>query len=155
MTTVPGLFAVTELDELASQFDATAIPASEWTHQAHLRVGAIVVHRLGRDAALDRLRSGIRRLNAAHGTTGSPTRGYHETITRAYVHFITQFLASCPREMPFEDRVDELLRGTVAQRDFLLCFYSREVLMSSRSRAEWVEPDLAPLPADVPSPPRR
>jgi hypothetical protein len=104
------------------------------------------VHRLGSETALERLRVGIRRLNERIGVVNSETSGYHETITVAYVRFIAQFLASCPREMAFDRRVDELLRSTVAQRDFLLCYYSREVLMSPRARAEWVEPDLAPLP---------
>ena len=146
MTTWPKLFPVTELDELAAEFEAGAIPASAWTHQAHLRVGALLIHRHGRQAALQTLRTGIRRLNAAHGTVESATRGYHETITRCYVHFIAQFLASCPREMAFDRRVDELLHSSVADRDFLLRYYSRAVLMSPAARQAWVEPDLAPLP---------
>jgi hypothetical protein len=146
MTTLPKLHAVTELDELAARFDEAAIPATEWTHHTHLRVGAILIHRQGKGVALDSLRDGIRRLNAAHGTVDSETRGYHETITRCYVHFIAQFLASCPREMTFERRVEELLSGTLAERHFLLQYYSRERLMSPRARREWVEPDLRPLP---------
>ena len=136
----------TVLDELADRFGRGAIPASEWTHAAHLRVGAWHVHHLGQEVALVRLRAGIRHLNEDHGTVNSETRGYHETITAAYVRFIAQFLASCPREMSFETRVEELLASTVAQPEFLLCFYSREVLMSPRARREWVEPDLAPIP---------
>ena len=147
MTTWPKLFPVTELDELAAEFEAAAIPATAWTHHAHLRVGAILIHRQGKDAALEVLRAGIRRLNAAHGTVNSDTRGYHETITRCYIHFIDQFLRSCPREMPFDRRVDELLRSTLAEKDFLLRYYRRATLMSARARREWVPPDLAPLPA--------
>jgi hypothetical protein len=141
-----SLYAVTGLDELAERFGAAAIPAAEWTHATHLRVGGILVHRHGREAALARLRTGIRRLNQAHGTENSNTRGYHETITAAYVWFIAQFLASCPREMEIEDRVEELVMSTVGQPDFLLCFWSQDLLMSERARAEWVAPDLAPLP---------
>ena len=40
-----------------------------------------------------------------------------------------------------------MVTGTLSEREFLLCFYSRERLMSERARVEWVEPDLAPLPA--------
>src|SRR6185503_18174396 len=118
MTTWPKLYPVTELDELAHDFELGTIPATEWTHHTHLRVGAILIHRLGPVVALEQLRDGIRRLNAAHGTVNSETRGYHETITRCYVHFIHQFLQSCPREMTVDRRVDELLRGAVAQREF-------------------------------------
>ena len=136
----------TDIDELAARFTAAAILAAEWTHLAHLRVGAWHVHHLGPEVALVRLRTGIRALNQAHGTVNSGNRGYHETITAAYVRFIAQFLASCPFEMPFRTRVEELLSSTVAQPAVLLCFYSREVLMSARARKQWVEPDLAPIP---------
>jgi hypothetical protein len=146
MTTWPKLFPVSELDELAAEFEAAAIPATSWTHHAHLRVGAILIHRRGKDAALEALRDGIRRLNVAHGTVNSDARGYHETITRCYVHFIDQFLRSCPREMTFDRRVDELLRSTLADRNFLLQYYSRARLMSPAARQGWVEPDLGTLP---------
>ena len=92
------------------------------------------------------MRAGIRRLNEANGVVNSPTSGYHETITAAYVRFIFQFLSSCPREMTFDRRVDELLQSSVAQRDFLLGYFSRDLLMSEQARAAWVEPDLLPLP---------
>ena len=136
----------TDLDDLAARFTAGTVPAAEWTHLAHLRVGAWHVHHLGPEVALARLRAGIRSLNQAHGTVNSTSRGYHETITAAYVRFIAQFLASCPFEMAFGTRVEELMSSTVAQPEFLLCFYSREVLMSPRARKQWVEPDLAPIP---------
>ena len=85
------------LDELAARFAAAAIPATEWTHETHLTMGAWHVARFGPDAALERLRAGIRALNAAHGTIDSDTRGYHETITRAYVRLLAAFLRARPR----------------------------------------------------------
>jgi hypothetical protein len=136
----------TPLDDLAERFAAAAIPAAEWTHLAHLQVGAWHVHHLTPEAALKRMRSGIRRLNLVHGTANSATRGYHETITAAYLRLIAQFLVACPVLMPLETRVDELLRGPVARPDVLSQFYSRKLLTSARARKRWVEPDLAPLP---------
>src|ERR1022692_2075179 len=131
----------TDLDALVERFAAAAIPAAEWTHLAHLRIGAWHVHHLVPEAALKRLRFGIKRLNLAHGTAHSATRGYHETITVAYLRLIAQFLAACPTEMSFDGRVEALAGSTLAQPDFLLRFYSREVLMSTRARKRWVEPD--------------
>ena len=146
MVRAPALLTHLGVRELAQRFEDAAIPAAEWTHAMHLRVGAILVDRLGREGALTRLRQGIRRLNEAHGTANSPSRGYHETITAAYVRLIAQFLASCPAGMPIEERIEEMVTGTLSEREFLLCFYSRERLMSEEARAKWVEPDLAPLP---------
>jgi hypothetical protein len=135
-----------DLDAFAERFAAAKIPAREWTHLAHLRIGAWHIHHLVPEAALKRVRTGIKRLNLAHGIGPSATRGYHETITQAYLRLVAQFLAACPSEMPFDSRVEALLASTLAQPDFLLRFYSREVLMSARARKRWVEPDLAPLP---------
>jgi hypothetical protein len=133
------------VDDLAARFTARAILHAEWTHTAHLVVGAWHVHRYGPDEALARMRVGIRALNDAHGTPNSPTRGYHETVTRAYVVLLAEMLGRCPLTMPLADRVARVLASPIADKEALLAFYSRERLMSSTARAEWVEPDLAPL----------
>jgi hypothetical protein len=135
----------TPLDELAERFAAAGIPAAEWTHVAHLHVGAWHAHHLTPEAALKRMRSGIRRLNLVHGTANSATRGYHETITAAYLRLIADFLATCPVLMPLEARVEGLLASPVAQPEVLARFYSRKLLLSARARKRWVDPDLAPL----------
>ena len=131
-----------EVEDLAARFAACTLPKEEWTHQAHLTVGMWHVQRYGADAALERLRTGIRRLNHSHGTPNTESRGYHETITRAYVMVLAEFLAACPDEMPLAERVTRLLASPVSDRDYLLRFYSRECLMSAQARAQWVAPDL-------------
>jgi hypothetical protein len=131
----------TAIDDLAARFIAGVIPHAEWTHHAHLAVGAWHVRHFGADEALARLRRGIRALNDAHGTPNSPTRGYHETITRAYVRLLANALARCPVGEPLAESVDRMLATPLAERDFLFRFWSRDRLMSERARAEWVEPD--------------
>ena len=134
-----------DLEDFAGRFLAGTIPFEEWTHQAHLAVGTWHVSRYGAKEALARLRIGIQCLNEKHGTPNSLTRGYHETITCAYVQLLAEFLASCPPGMPLHEQVVCLLEGPVADKDLLFKFYSRETLMSARARSEWVEPDIAPL----------
>jgi hypothetical protein len=137
---------VARLDALAERFAAAAIPATEWTHQTHLTIGAWHVARFGADAAMDRLRAGIRRLNAAHGTIDSDTRGYHETITRAYVRLLAAFLRARPDGEALDASVAALLATPLAARDVLTRHYSKTVLFSVEARRGWVEPDLEPLP---------
>jgi hypothetical protein len=139
------------LDELAAQFLACTLPRAEWTHTAHLRVGAWHVHHFGA-AALPRLREGIQHLNLAHGTPNTPTGGYHETITAAYVTLIAAFLAAADPGQPLEHHVERLLGGALGDRRLLLRFWSQETLMSPRARASWVAPDRAALalPAEEP-----
>jgi hypothetical protein len=133
------------LDELAAAFCACTLPRDEWTHAAHLRVGAWHVHQHGAAEALALLRTRIRRLNEHHGTENTATGGYHETITAANVRLIEEFVATFARDVPLETRVDALLAGALGERSMLLRFWSKEVLGSPRARAEWVDPDVRAL----------
>lgn len=133
------------LGDLVARFLSCRLSHAEWTHEAHLSVGLWHVHEYGAEEALTRLREGIRRLNDSHGTPNSDTRGYHETITRAYVELLSNYDASCPPAMPLSERVARLLASPLAAKDALARFYSRDLLMSTRARSAWVEPDLAPL----------
>jgi glycosyltransferase involved in cell wall biosynthesis len=133
------------LDDLVSRFVSGTVPRSEWTHVAHLKVGAWHVDRYGPAEALSRLRAGIRRLNDSHGTVNSETSGYHETVTAAYVRLLSAFLEGCPAAMLLEDRVARLVSSPLADKNVLFAFYSRETLMSVRAREQWIEPDMAPL----------
>jgi hypothetical protein len=145
MKSVPPA-SIDHVDALAARFETAAIPATEWTHETHLTVGAWHVARFGPNAALERLRAGIRRLNAAHGTIDSDTRGYHETITRAYVRLLTAFLRARPHDEGIVASIAALLASPLAARDVLTRHYSKALLFSVAARRGWVEPDLEPLP---------
>jgi hypothetical protein len=134
-----------DLDDFVARFIACEVPHAEWTHQAHLTVGLCHIDRHGADSALPLLRQRIRRLNDSNGVANTPDSGYHETITAAYVQILDGFLRTCASGLPLADRVKRLLECAIAEREYLLRFYSRDVLMSSRARQNWVEPDLAPL----------
>jgi len=133
------------LDDLAGHFRACTLPRGEWTHTAHLRVGTWHVHHFGADTALSMMRTGIRRLNDFHGTPNTETGGYHETITVAYVRLIAEFLGTDQADGGLEARVDVLLASPLARPGVLSTFWTPALLFSSRARAEWVAPDLAPL----------
>ncbi len=138
------------IEDLARQFLARTLPKPAWTHQAHLRVGAWHVDRFGAAQALPRLRDGIRRLNDAHGTANTPTGGYHETVTAAYVALIAAFLAAADATLPLDAKIDQMLASPLADRAALLRFWSKDRLMSPDARAAWVDPDLAPLDPTIP-----
>jgi hypothetical protein len=134
-----------DLEQFAARFAAQAIPLQEWTHLAHLKIGLWHVNRYGAEGALARLRVGIRLLNDANGVLNTPSGGYHETITCAYVMLLSEFLEACPKDMPMSERVKRLTASPLADKNILLSFYSREKLISALARAKWVEPDIAPL----------
>ena len=140
------------IEDLAERFGARNVSRAEWTHEAHLAVGLWYVARYGADEAFARLRVGIRALNEANGVANTPTGGYHETITHAYVVLIATFLERRGVTLRSPDRdvqceVDALLQGPLADRAVLFEHWSRERLMSPEARAGWVEPDVRALPS--------
>ena len=134
-----------DIDDFAARFQTCSLQDEEWTHAAHLVVGLWHVDRYGAEEALTRLRTGIRRLNESFGGANTETSGYHETITAAYVTLLSQFHERGQATVSLTDRVAQLLASPLAARDILFAFYSRERLMSTEARAEWVEPDIRPL----------
>ncbi len=130
-------------DEIASMvrsFEEGSLPRSEWTHTSHLLVALWYLSRHPRDRATRLVRDGIRRYNHLHGRDSA----YHETITLAWVAVVAQFLAGCERDQPISVLADALV-NRYGDKDFLLRYYSREVLMSDAARMAWVDPDRGPI----------
>ena len=133
-----------ELDDLVTRFRARTLPKNEWTHRAHLAVGTWHVHQHGPAHALECLRTGITRLNEAHGTINDDAGGYHETITRAYVELLSDFIRT-HSGIAAAECAQALLAGPLAEKTALFRYYSQERLMSVSARKGWVEPDIASL----------
>ena len=122
------------------------MPKAEWTHEAHLAATTYLLLKhpeIDLDAALPGL---IRAYNESVGGLNDNTQGYHETITRAYLHGIRLFLSEADRAAPVDHLVNDLLHSPMGQRDWPLRFWSKERLISVEARRGWVEPDLAVLP---------
>jgi hypothetical protein len=137
--------AAHEVTDLVARFEASTLPQAEWTHRAHLTVALWYASHHSPAEALDRMRSGILRLNRVHGVPTTPTRGYHETITRFYMRVMTHHLDANPAGGDWADRANRVYQRLGA-RDLPLRHYSEARLKSAEARAEWVEPDLRALP---------
>jgi hypothetical protein len=128
-------------DEFLTAFQAATLPPAEWTHAAHVRMAWLYLTRLSFGRALRKVRAGIRRYNAAQGSTG-----YHDTITAAYVRLIRARLSGpdgAETFAAFRTRNPDLLDRSLAP---LLRHYSKETLFSLRAKERFVEPDREPLP---------
>jgi hypothetical protein len=125
---------------------ARTLPRGDWTHEAHLAATTYLLLRRP-DVNLDEeLPDIIRRFNESVGGVNSETEGYHETITRVFLHGVRLFLAEADRGAPLHELVNELLLSPMGRRDWPLRFYSPERLFSVAARLSFVEPDLAALP---------
>jgi hypothetical protein len=134
-----------EVERLISRFQDRTLPQSEWTHCAHLTVALWYATHHPPAEALDRVREGIHRLNDVHGVPTTPTRGYHETITRFYMHLVRHHLGEAGTEGDWANRANRLVQR-MGGRDLPLKHYSESRLKSPEARVGWLEPDLAPLP---------
>ncbi len=135
-----------EIEHIGEGLLARTLPRPEWTHEAHLAATTYLLLRRP-DVDIDKELPGIiRRYNESVGGVNSDTEGYHETITRVFLHGVRLFLAEADTSEPIHELVNDLLSSPMGKRDWPGRFYSRERLFSVESRRNFVPPDLAALP---------
>jgi hypothetical protein len=122
-------------------WEASTLPKAQWTHAAHVAVGACYVVRFGA-SALERTRDGIRRYNEAVGTVNGPSSGYHETLTRFWSLVLAKAVAGM--DDPF-DAARQAVQLFGDERGLHTRYYSFDVVASAHARREWVAPDLRQL----------
>ena len=143
----PRLFSSdAEIVRIGEGLLARTLPRADWTHEAHLAATTWLLTRrpdIDVDAKLPGI---IRAFNESVGGVNSDSEGYHETITRLFLHGVRLFLAEADRTEPLHELVNELLLSPMGRRDWPLRFYTRERLFSVEARRAFVPPDLAVLP---------
>jgi hypothetical protein len=143
----PRFFASdAEIEHIGEGLVARTLPRSEWTHEAHLAATTYLLLRRPDIDLDDELPDIIRRYNESVGGVNSDTEGYHETITRAFLHGVRLFLSEADAGAPLHKLVNELLLSPMGRRDWPLRFYSPEKLFSVEARRTFVAPDVAALP---------
>ena len=143
----PRLFASdADVEHVGEGFLALTLQKPEWTHEAHLGTTTYLLLRHPEIDLDKELPSIIRRYNESVGGVNSDTEGYHETITRVFLHGVRLFLRETGLDAPVRELVNELLLSPIGRRDWPLRFYSRATLFSVEARRKFVEPDIAALP---------
>lgn len=124
------------------QFQNRTLPKDEWTHEMHLIVG-LYMFITYKENALQNMRESIKQYNNAGGTVNSDISGYHETMTVFWLWQIKQFCKSIKKYSFDEVTIDELLfNEKYADRNGFLEYYSKENMMSTKARRQFVMPDL-------------
>jgi hypothetical protein len=145
-------------DEFLRAFEACTFTRPEWTHEAHVRMAWLYLTRLPFVEALDRIRRGIRKLNARIGqppvTHRAPTRprcitarslpaspddpnGYHETITVALTRIIAARGRPGEEYAAFRERNPDLFDRKLPA---LFRHYSLTLIGSPEARGRFEEP---------------
>ncbi len=135
---------MTDDETFLAKFEAQAFPHDQWHHREHIKMAYLYLRHHPFDVALAKVRVGIQALNASQKVPESPTRGYHETMTQAWLQLV--YVTLC--EYGPAESADAFYEqhAQLSQHKVLRLFYSRERLVSSKAKVEFVEPDLAPLP---------
>src|SRR5450432_1088872 len=123
-------------------FEACELTAENFRHREHVRLAYIYLRLYPLDVALESLRAGLLRLLTHFG---APASLYHETITRSWLLAVAHFMNA---GAPTTDSEDFLANSAVLlDKEIMLTHYKRETLMSPSARAQFIEPDLEPIPS--------
>jgi hypothetical protein len=135
-----GFTSDAEVAALVNAFENAAIPASEFTHVAHIAVAVSYLTELAPDEALKRMREKIRDFAAHHGVEGL----YHETLTTFWMRLLNHVAGTYDAD-PLWRRINLIVErwGTRAPVD---AHYTRELITSQAARERWIPPDRLPLP---------
>jgi hypothetical protein len=134
-----------EVETLVRQVLAGTFPAKQWDTAAHLIVATWVMAaspQLNAETEIPRI---IRAYNNATGVANTDSSGYHETMTLANLHAIGSVLAGLPVLTPVHAACQSVLSSRFRDKRWIFQYWSPGLMMSSRARMAWVEPDLMPL----------
>ena len=134
-------------DELVTAWESRVLPLDQWNHRAHVKVAFTCLRRHPFTEALEKMRSGIKAYNARHQVPETPTIGYNETTTHAFMHIIAATMQAYGQARPTSDA--DAFCDTHPQLmtpQTLRLFYSPQRRMHPMAKTQFVEPDLTPLP---------
>jgi hypothetical protein len=130
------------LSALIAGFEDGSWPKAQWTHAAHLTVGACYI--LEGHSALDRLRANIPRYNVSQGGKNTEDSGYHETLTCFWHDVIRKFIATLPEGLDRLTVARAVVTQFAPQRDLFRDYYDFDVVNSREARAKWIPPTVTP-----------
>lgn len=137
--TVSSTMCIDEIDALVQAFETGSMPPGDFSHRRHLTVALSYLTTMDNEAAVETMRTGLKRFLAHHGIDG-----YNETIT---VFWLRRLQVSVANRYPHESRTEltERCLEQNAEGKLIFEYYSRDRLMSETAKGEWVEPDLRPM----------
>jgi hypothetical protein len=131
-------------DTFLQQFEDATWPLRDWHHPQHIKIAYLYLTRYPFDTAVAKMCAGVKKYNAAHNIPEGLDQGYHETMTQAWmrlVHFTLCEYGPAENANAFYEANPQL-----SQKKTLRFFYTRDVFMTPKAKAEFVPPDLIPFP---------
>lgn len=122
-------------------------PPEEWKHREHIKAAYLCLRRYSLTEATEQMRRGLAALNAAHKAPNEIDRGYHETMTVAWMQVVDVTMRVFGTECDADTFCDK--HPHLMQKTLMRLFYSKDRIMTWDAKQRFVEPDLARLPSVV------
>ena len=135
---------MTDDETFLTEFEACRWPLDKWHHRDHIKLAYIYLSRYSFEDTIARIREGIKIHNSVHQVPDSPTSGYHETMTRAWLSLVQFVLCEYGPSTDADEFYEQ--HPELSQKKTLRLFYSKERLMSADARNNFCEPDLTQFP---------
>ncbi len=130
-----------EVVALVHAFEDASMPASEFTHPAHIAVALSYLSEMPAEQAIARMRHSIKSFASHHGAAGL----YHETLTTFWMRLLEHLAALYNVDLPLFQRIN-LITERWGTRQPVDAHYSPELIGSAAARQSWIPPDRLPLP---------
>ncbi len=133
-----GTIHLTE-EELVRKIEDCSLEC-EFHHADHIRLAWIYLRMMPAAETAERMASTLRRYSAHKGKA----ERYHHTMTLAWIQLVDAARRATPEIGIFEKFI--AAHPHLAEQKTLLRHYSQRRLDNPAARAEWLEPDVYPLP---------
>ena len=114
------------------QFEDCTFPLDAFHHREHVKLAYLYLRQFPLAEAIDKVRYGLKHFQAAYQVPDAIDRGYHETMTQAWmrlVYFILSEHGPADSSDAFFEAHPELWQVKVVR-----FFYSRDVLMAAKAK---------------------
>lgn len=130
-----------EIVEVGEGFLARTFPADRYHHREHLIMATYLLVRYPERNWRAELPDLIRAYNVANGGVNDDMRGYHHTMTLAFLTIVEDVLDEAGRD-DVVAACNAVLTSPATEQNILLRFWSRDVLFSREARLTWIDPDI-------------
>jgi len=135
---------MTDDEKFLEQFETTSLPLEEWHHKQHIKVAYLYLRRFPFEMARVRMREGVKAFNTAKKIPEAIDRGYHETMTQAWMHLV--YFTLCEYGPADDAEAFYEQSPQLQQKKILRFFYTKERFTSPEAKAGFLEPDIIPFP---------
>jgi len=138
------LLTMTDI-ELTRALERGDIANESFHHLSHVHVAWVYLSESATaDEAAGKMRATLQKFTSSLGHAEK----YHETITVFWIRFLGHM-----RQINAGMSLKQVAEGNpqLLEKNFVLQYYSADLLFSDRARTSWVEPDLKALPPDATS----